>query len=511
MCLGYANPQKHTSREVLASASASRQIFSLPANTDERRSLDFFVSCAATRLSGWLEESFWKRTVLQLSQRQPAIRHALIAVSSAYEQAQANTGSSQPTDSASILRHYNKSIHHLCQQNLGTPQSVLIYLSTCLLFTCLEFIRGDSRTAMSHVVSGLNILHTFEKNFDHTPNHLQPDIQIIHDDLAPIFCRLSIFSNIIGEVTPTIHLKSTDVDDFTSFDSLSEARDGLTDLMNDGIRFVWSITPTKYTGIISTAEIIQQVRLELRAAKWWQRFSLTRSKLRDQASSDASQLSNLAEGLAILEAHFYMVQSFMAVLTASNECAWDPLFPEFDKMVSLAGYVISKRNDRCRNHPDEAFTFEAELVSPLYLTALKCRHPRIRRQAIVLMEELCRREGMLDSRRAGRVARAIIKIEEAGMRDEDGVPPAERRIQFFFEPEVPSNVPERPPAHFGSAGSGPYSIAYKTCEGMFLKTNLEETGAGEAVDVQSRSGVRDDESNGYKQFNIAATPYSQRL
>ncbi|KAL0263673.1 hypothetical protein SLS55_002654 [Diplodia seriata] len=526
MCLGYAGPSK----EVTVNASASRQLFDLPEKADERRALDFFASCAAANLSGWLEEGFWYRTVLQLSHGQPAIRHALIALSSAYEQA----SSSQPMGKAPILLHYNRAIQHLYQQKSGSAQSALIHLSSCLLFTCLEFVHGDSKSAMAHVVSGLHILRAFKDHFDNGPNHHHPDIQTIHDDLAPIFCRLSIFSNLIGEVTPVIHLKSTDTDDLSRFTSLSEARDGLTDLMNDGMRFVWSITPAKYTGTLSTADIIRQVRLELLTSKWYRRFSLLRSHLTSSSPpAPPHSAQTIEQGLAILETHFYMAHTFTALLTSNTECAWDPHFAEFAKIVSVAeDLIVAQKRGRNGN---ETFSFEAELVSPLYLTALKCRHPRLRRRAVALLERLRRREGVIDSRRAARVARAIIKIEEGGEEglhgggEGDAVPllPAERRrVQFFFEPE--SVVPDQhrhdnaalQAAQFGAGESrGPCSIAYKTCEGMFLKTRLEEGGPGEAVDMQSSrgggggggSGAPDGAFGGYKEFDIAATRFSQRL
>ncbi|OMP83117.1 hypothetical protein BK809_0004498 [Diplodia seriata] len=441
---------------------------------------------------------------------------------------------------APILLHYNRAIQHLYQQKSGSAQSALIHLSSCLLFTCLEFVHGDSKAAMAHVVSGLHILRAFKDHFDNGPNHHHPDIQTIHDDLAPIFCRLSIFSNLIGEVTPVIHLESTDTDDLSAFKSLSEARDGLTDLMNDGMRFVWSITPAKYTGTLTTADIIRQVRLELRTSKWHRRFTLLRSHLTSSPPPPPppSQQTTIEQGLAILETHFYMAHTFTALLTSNTECAWDPHFAEFANIVSVAEDLVQQRQHR--RSDETSFSFEAELVSPLYLTALKCRHPRLRRRAVALLERLRRREGVIDSRRAARVARAIIRIEEGGSHggggeedeedeEEDAVlllPAERRRVQFFFEPE--SVVPDQhrhdnaalQAAQFGAGSSkGPYSIAYKTCEGMFLKKRLEDDGPGEAVDVQSSrsggggggSGAPGDAFGGYKEFDIAATRFSQRL
>ncbi|GME35961.1 C6 zinc finger domain containing protein [Neofusicoccum parvum] len=418
-----------------------------------------------------------------------------------------------------VFSNYNKAIQCLYQQNSGCPQSALVYLSTCLLFTCLEFLQGDTKAAMAHVVCGLNILHTFQKAFDEPlSSQHQPETQTILDDLVPIFCRLSIFANLIGEPTPTVHAKSAELEEQAPIRSISDARARLVDILNDAIRFVWSITPRKYVGGITTTEIIQQVRLELRLAKWWRQFAEFQAHIRQSAA--APTLPAIEAALTILHMHFQMGQIFTAVLTSSRERDWDAHFAQFEQINGLARALVAGRGDG----PGAAFSFETEVASPLYLAAVKCRHPRIRREAVALLERSARREGVIDSRRAGRVARAIIKIEEAGLGGaervglaSDGVPsgrldalaegsrnslpPEENRIQYFYEPDGP----------VGGVASGPYSLAYKTCRGMYQKVNLEEEGAGEAVATEGHGSASEDESSTYKSFNIAATTYSQRL
>ncbi|KAL2859867.1 uncharacterized protein BJX67DRAFT_368636 [Aspergillus lucknowensis] len=53
----------------------------------ELRALEFFYNTTSLQLAGFLEGEFWKRTALQLSLSEPAIRQALAALGSLHEDA----------------------------------------------------------------------------------------------------------------------------------------------------------------------------------------------------------------------------------------------------------------------------------------------------------------------------------------------------------------------------------------------------------------------------------------
>lgn len=55
------------------------------------------------------------------------------------------------------------------------------------------------------------------------------------------------------------------------------------------------------------------------------------------------------------------------------------------------------------------------IIHPLYLTARKCRNPRIRRRAVVLLSSTGR-EGIWDGPFRARVAQRLIELEESGAR-----------------------------------------------------------------------------------------------
>ena len=59
------------------------------------------------------------------------------------------------------------------------------------------------------------------------------------------------------------------------------------------------------------------------------------------------------------------------------------------------------------------FTLSVAYIPPLYLVAIKCRDPVIRREAITVLQTTKGREGLWDARAHAKVARRVVEIEES--------------------------------------------------------------------------------------------------
>ena len=62
--------------------------------------------------------------------------------------------------------------------------------------------------------------------------------------------------------------------------------------------------------------------------------------------------------------------------------------------------------------------FHDNVIPPLYYTACRCRHPRLRRTALALLKEVARvnpREALWDARYLVPVVERVIELEEGGM------------------------------------------------------------------------------------------------
>ncbi|KAL8382689.1 hypothetical protein RB595_006463 [Gaeumannomyces hyphopodioides] len=127
---------------------------------------------------------FWSTIAPRLAHREGAIKHALIALGSAYQLYQQSPGTNWRQGGEAVgpggagtaaaagvessgelelftIQQYNKSIallaRHACP---SSPESIQVTLICCLSFICLEMLRADHAAALTHLTNGLRILES---------------------------------------------------------------------------------------------------------------------------------------------------------------------------------------------------------------------------------------------------------------------------------------------------------------------------------------------------------------
>ncbi|KAJ0295311.1 hypothetical protein COL5a_011154 [Colletotrichum fioriniae] len=134
-------------------------------------------------MSGTLDPYFWTHLVMQLGANEPAVKHALVAISGLFEQAdglqQDITTGQRLVHQRQALHHYNAAIRELKTKDLKEKQVVVLVV--CLLFICIEALRSDVQSAVRHGRHGIEILKA-----------ALPNSGWIKDHLLPIFRRLSV-------------------------------------------------------------------------------------------------------------------------------------------------------------------------------------------------------------------------------------------------------------------------------------------------------------------------------
>ena len=138
----------------------------VPCTKDELRFLEFFHLKTASILSGYFDAYFWRRLILQVGHAEPTVRYAMTAVSSVHEQfenlgpvALYPDGDDPPAvgSHAHALQQYNRAINSLKSHLSDEEPSLRVTLICCVLFICLEFLRGNQQDAMTHFFNGLNV------------------------------------------------------------------------------------------------------------------------------------------------------------------------------------------------------------------------------------------------------------------------------------------------------------------------------------------------------------------
>ncbi|UNI22824.1 hypothetical protein JDV02_008677 [Purpureocillium takamizusanense] len=372
-----------------------------PESSSSRRAFDFYHSHAAHVLRGISEGDFWDGVVLQLSLREPSVRHAVLAVSGFLECAT----STEPASSLSAQRNfaygeYSKAIHALRKWD-ARGRAPDIPLLVCVLFICIEFLLDRDHEVQLHVCQGRNILHS-------VPKSISSDFLLIKNDLVPIYTRLSLTGFLFGSRPAPIpdHLRGTD-DVQAGFTSLEQARYSLCQILDHGLRFTIRGRPAAYSPSPNVEELnllaAEQQSLLTRLSDWRVAFVVLAASPKRAPSIDKDLLQ------------IYLNTAVVWISTALQpfETAYDAHTPAFASIIADASAVLNSFDARSKF---PLFTFETELIAPLYWTAIKCRHPHLRRAAVGLLmrDELRnRRENMWSGKEAIVVARRVIELEEA--------------------------------------------------------------------------------------------------
>lgn len=110
-----------------------------------------------------------------------------------------------------------------------------------------------------------------------------------------------------------------------------------------------------------------------------------------------------------LQMHYFPVHLTITMYPSTSELAYDNYLWMFREIIEMARIQLT-----CSTH-DPMFAFDMQNVWPLFVVAKKCRDPVVRREAVRLLIEWPRREGIWDSVVAAAISKWVVSIEEEGM------------------------------------------------------------------------------------------------
>jgi hypothetical protein len=410
------------------------------------RALEYFCVKTAPSLSMYFDHELWNGFIVQASVAEPAIRHAMVALSILAEQRElrdvGTTGNIRETFPAEdepavlsfparitetdpvALRSYNTSVGRLSQltSSPGTTDTVLL---ACVLFVCIELLRGDAEAAIGHFKGGMSVIADYiSRPGSSQSSRLMTDR--VKNKILPVFNRLemlyALFGNDASWQYPTT-LSDCIPDTFVS---LENARDSLVNLLNLSLRFVRTMDTCRYEpSAIPALAFQEQAALLSQLTLWHQRFSAYRTHSASRFTSKDLYACN------ILEIQRLVAYTWVSVATTPFETSHDVHIPAYTAAVCLAEQLPALASSHTRT-----FTLDVEIVGPIHWVSIKCREPAVRRRAIAVLRSMHRHEGMWDSRMAAIIAKRVVAVEEAGIGVEE-LPSEEARVHYSFTDSWP--------------------------------------------------------------------------
>lgn len=319
------------------------------------------------------------------------------------------------------LASYNKAISAVMDQLSSSKGSVESVAMCCLLFVCLECLRGDPQSAAAHLRSGGSILASWVsrnktiKGCITEPPYSTPstsDPAWVHTNLIPIFQRLGSHVATAGRITSAEfnslvkHNLATTDPLLDGFDNIMDARNSLLNLCALASRYVIHLAHNKYDGANTNQEIQGLMGMRQRMLHWDQAYR----EFLDEADT-ATRNSRRALVLWI-QRRCYNVALGTSLLPA--QCAYDSYMEDFAFIVRN-GERLYSRTDAIPTLGDaelSTFSLEEGITPACYFVASTCRDPTLRRVAIKLLRQGPARQGIWNALLFARVAERIVEFEE---------------------------------------------------------------------------------------------------
>ena len=317
--------------------------------------------------------------------------------------------------------------------------TIEIGLVTCLLFVCMEFLRGNHHTAFTHLINGLDIITERKKERRHdsvdSPLSLSSDCTpttmasynkstLIEDELKPIFVRALTSALLYGavlDIRPYVTNLKLQYYGNLQFGNIREMQLSAYELRNH------SIYQSRYLGIKRhfyqikefSVEELEQKQLVLDCQHAWYAAVEHYKSSHTLNDSDELVISELLIG-------HYITCIWLTCQLDPTAMVIDAYLEDF-KTVLLYCERILDTMDLDKPQHAARFTFEISLIPALYSVALRCRCPVTRRKAVALLQHNPPREGLWDVATHLIVAKRAIEMEEEEV-DERGWPVERTRL-----------------------------------------------------------------------------------
>ena len=393
--------------------------------SDERRGFAFFLTQTVPMITSCFNSDLWQRLVLQMTQADAAVGHAVVALSAMHQDAQVQ----QTTPHYSPLRRfaleqYNRSISMLYTRlPSNDPQLRGVVLMCCFVFVTLELLQGDYPAAMVHLQNGLNILGMDGQRTATVSAGDKGELEIstggTERALEGAFRHLHVQAVHFAPPGTGVrfHLadKSEKSDGEQCFYSLPEAKEALDPILGDilysfRVRCEFAVGDAASDFFTLSAE-----RHGLLRRLEGHRMAL--DTLVAHREGGGSWSSRDLRCIDIMRVHHLSLGILLGTLLNLSEMTYDKYLAEFNQIADLAERVIkSLMAEHRRRDGLPKMVMDMGVIPGLFWTFLKCRDTSYRRRVLDILEAWPHREGPYESDLVRNVLCVQMEIECEGER-----------------------------------------------------------------------------------------------
>ncbi|KAI0099397.1 hypothetical protein F4814DRAFT_433106 [Daldinia grandis] len=396
-------------------------------NKEETRYLEWFTYRSVLKLPGVFSFEFWDRLVFQAASSEPAVLHAILALSSAHRREglcfDASPNVAPDKQEHFTLEHYTKAITHLQPHFTSrSNQSIRVALITCLMFVTMEYLRGNFKTGYNHLQTGLKLLNEFQARssaIDSYSLFQEPCCDSADAWIIQAFIRLDVQAKFQCQGSQFLNITQEDCSSDTPatpliFQSANQARQHLDRILSQIFYLSHEcrrqVQPLDKLDTRSLPSM--QRRLKAKLDSWYDAFKASRPSL------ISSKISHSTVAYIILRIYHVVAEIMVdTCLQPEDQMIYDTYTKSFKTLMDQLNYIRSLSLAPPMAtilHFSDTSSSIADLgaIPALYYVALKCRVHTIRHEALVFLLTITHKEGIWSAHLAARMIEEVINIEE---------------------------------------------------------------------------------------------------
>lgn len=371
-------------------------------------------------LNSWFDHSFWDPLLLQLSQAEPAICHAVIAVSALHEESL--------TIEIPLLRRNRPDCHHrFALEQYGRAISVInarmgsndpalenSILVCSFLFVIFELLLGNGVSACTHLQKGVMILqernsrragsYRFQRAMDKDVRECLTAVMMQLDHQA-IYFGVSRDNFDIRHSAEPLEVRGIDVC------TLAEARrrrDNILRRMCHLNSFYLTLSGEQIAAEWPTLTR-QQIHICTQLGEL--RLALTKLELRLRDGAFNRKLERAIALLRLHEAICSLLTEFC--LMPRTEKLGDKYTPRGEHVVNLAEQITTDiLRDPVNSDRYPSLTMDVGVIEPLVHVSLCCRDPKVAQRALTILGLWPHREGLWTSDHAIQFISQTVRFDQ---------------------------------------------------------------------------------------------------
>ncbi|CAG8949004.1 hypothetical protein HYFRA_00002132 [Hymenoscyphus fraxineus] len=419
-------------------------------NQEESEYFKIFSTKTAMEILPLFASESFRRLMLQASESDLSIRHAVIALGALDKTSQLVSKSENEKESLRkhherALQQYAIALKHM-REHADKKPDLRIALLHCLVTLCFEAWSGNQIQAMGQIQLGFRLIQAWKEE---SGNDTPLAAMSTHDsDLFRIFGRLDVQAMSLAK--DSFWLKEHpfvdgDMNSFwaqmpSTFTSLEEAEpytDGLSrrtmHILSRGTgrpknKHVFPVNG--WWGDKTPSVMATQRELLKDGRRWFSAFKPLYQKVCEKETPERVIYAKTLVVFARTGHHGTYI------LCCDDEMEYDQFTDSYRETVDYCEDILRAMEPSEKWPPDPKFSFDSIVVIPLYIISHKCRDPVVRRKCISLLLGYSRREGVWDSIFAGKMGQWAMEVEEDFI-GEDGVIPGWARIHGMgFEKDI---------------------------------------------------------------------------